>query len=175
MGSRSAVACDFPPESALPGIFGAFGYSDSFAIGLDRSELKMHEIYLGIFGHIPSWLKSLLVVRNAIVSPFGISGPTMHDMNHIEFRDSYAVGDKIVRWTLYAQTADEIVSGMNDKHLDFRVSLFRQRIDRNGRVVLSTAVKTHNRFGQFYLRTILPFHRIGVTRLLENAAEAERI
>jgi len=159
----------------LPAFAGRFDYADSFTVELRRPDSKIHEIYLGIFGHIPPWLKWLLVLRNALVAPLGIDGPTMRDMNRIEFRDSYAVGDKIVRWTLYAQEPDEIIAGLNDKHLDFRVSVLRRGGDGGKRVVLTTAVKTHNRFGRFYLRSILPFHRLGVRRLLDNASRAGRI
>ena len=43
------------------------------------------------------------------------------------------------------------------------------------RVVLSTAVMTHNAFGRAYLATALPFHRLGVARLLTDAAASGRL
>ena len=85
---------------------------------------------------------------------------------------NYAVGDKIGRWTLFAKHQDELITGANDRHLDFRVSVFR---DARPRIVLSTAVMTHNTFGRAYLATILPFHRFGVAKLLGDASAAGRI
>jgi hypothetical protein len=82
------------------------------------------------------------------------------------------VGEKIGRWTLFAKYPDELIAGANDRHLDFRVSVFR---DARPRIVLSTAVMTHNTFGRAYLTAILPFHRFGVARLLRNASAAGRI
>ena len=82
------------------------------------------------------------------------------------------VGDKIGRWTLFAKHLDELITGTNDRHLDFRVSVFR---DTRPRIVLSTAVMTHNTFGRAYLATILPFHRSGVRKLLGDASAAGRI
>jgi hypothetical protein len=67
---------------------------------------------------------------------------------------------------------DELVTGRNDKHLDFRVSVIREA---GKRVVFSTAVMTHNTFGRTYLAAILPFHRFGVRGLRTNAAAAGRI
>jgi len=112
-------------------------------------------------------------LRSIIVKPFGIAGVSHRELSHpIDTQISYAVGDKIGRWTLYAQYADELITGANDKHLDFRVSLFREN---GARVVLSTAVMTHNAFGRAYLATVLPFHRFGVARLLTDAAAAGRL
>jgi len=85
---------------------------------------------------------------------------------------NYAVGDRIGRWTLFAKHQDELITGANDRHLDFRVSVFR---DARPRIVLSTAVMTHNTLGRAYLATILPFHRFGVATLLGNASAAGRI
>jgi hypothetical protein len=100
----------------------------------------------------------------------------MADLNHApEARNSYAVGDKILRWTIYDLRDDEIIAGLDDKHLDFRVSVLRDRAAAPPRFVLSTAVKTHNAFGKAYLATIKPFHRFGVKTLLSNAAVAARL
>jgi hypothetical protein len=84
---------------------------------------------------------------------------------------SYAVGDKLGRWTLFAKHRDEIITGKDDKRLDFRVSVFRDA----SRIVLSTVVMTHNVFGRAYLATILAFHRFGVAKLLSDASAAGRI
>ena len=107
------------------------------------------------------------------VKPLGIAGVSYGDLARpIDTERSYVVGDKIGRWTLFAKHRDELITGANDRHLDFRVSVFR---DARLRIVLSTAVMTHNAFGRAYLATILPFHRFGVAKLLGDASAAGRI
>jgi hypothetical protein len=130
-------------------------------------------LYAGALDQLPKVFKHLLVLRSIIVKPFGIAGVSHSELSHpIDTQISYAVGDKVGRWTLYGQYTDELITGANDKHLDFRVSLF---LEDDARVVLSTAVITHNAFGRVYLATILPFHRFGVARLLADAAAAGRL
>jgi hypothetical protein len=73
---------------------------------------------------------------------------------------------------LFAKHQDELIAGANDRHLDFRVSVFR---DTRPRIVLSTVVMTHKTFGRAYLATILPFHRFGVAKLPGDASAAGRI
>jgi hypothetical protein len=97
-------------------------------------------IYAAVFGHLPKLFKQLLVLRSRLVKPLGIAGVSYADLAQpIDTGRNYLVGDKIGRWTLFAKHQDELITGANDRHLDFRVSVFR---DARPRIVLSTAVMT---------------------------------
>jgi hypothetical protein len=148
-------------------------YLDSFEVSSQTPGQDLVAIYAAVLGHLPKVFKRLLVVRSHLVKPLGIAGVSYGDLaRSIDIERHYAVGDKIGRWTLFARHPDELITGANDRHLDFRVSVFR---DARPRIVLSTAVMAHNTFGRAYLATILPFHRFGVARLLRNASSAGRI
>jgi hypothetical protein len=63
-----------------------------------------------------------------------------HDGGRLQFdraQASYAVGDKIARFTLFAQSSTEIVTGGDDKHLDFRVSVRKLGVQGATHVALS--------------------------------------
>jgi hypothetical protein len=72
----SITECDIPSRSALSGdlIRNAY-FHDSFRAPLTRPELGIVDIYAAILGHAPLLLKLLLIVRNAIVRPFGLKLP----------------------------------------------------------------------------------------------------
>jgi hypothetical protein len=164
-----------PPGSAfLPDLAGSY-YWDSYEAPLRRHELAMPEIYLALFAHHPRWARWLLSLRGRIVAPLGLKGSTIADFDSIEIKSAYAIGEKIARFTLLAQSESEIVTGGNDKHLDFRVSVRKLLDGGASRVVLSTAVSPHNLLGRAYLFAILPFHRLGVRTLLSNAVKAGRL
>ena len=163
-----------PPHSAFLDIAGSY-YWDSFEAPLRHSELAMHEIYLALFAHHPRWAKALLIARGWIVAPLGLRRSTAADFGDIEIKSAYTIGQRIARFTLLAQSDSEIVTGGDDRHLDFRVSV-RKRVEGDAsRVTLSTTVTPHNRLGRAYLATILPFHRLGVRTLLSNAIKAGRL
>lgn len=164
-----------PPASAFLGDLGGFYYWDSYEAPLRRGDLAMHEIYLALFAHHPRWARWLLILRGKIVAPFGLRPTTAADFDNIKIKPVYAVGEKIALFTLFGQSDTEIVTGGNDKHLDFRVSVRKLTEQRADRVVLSTVVSPHNLFGRAYLFAILPFHRFGVRSLLSNAVAAERV
>jgi hypothetical protein len=169
----NATPCQLPPESQLEDSLPRIDYLGSFEVPSQILEQDFVAIYAAVFGHLPKVFKQLLVVRSHLVKPLGISGVSYKDLARpIETGCSYAIGDKIGRWTLFAKHQDELITGADDRHLDFRVSVFR---DASLRIVLSTAVMTHNAFGRAYLAMILPFHRFGVAKLLGNASAAGRI
>ena len=164
-----------PPASAFLGDLGRSYYWDSYEAPLRRDDLAMTKLYLALFAHHPRWAKWLLVLRGWIVAPFGLRTTSAAELDTIEIKSSYAVGEKIARFTLFGQNDTEIVTGGNDRHLDFRVSV--RKVTEHGahRVVLSTSVTPHNSFGKAYLFVILPFHRLGVRTLLSNAVKAGRV
>lgn len=174
---QTARPCELPDASALRTHLSRFDYLDSFEIFARKPHQSMVEVYAALLGQLPASFKHLLVLRSLLVKPFGITGVGYRDLTtKIDTSRSYAAGEKIGRWTLYDQRPDEIIAGANDKHLDFRVSVLRERgAEGSTRVVLSTGVMTHNALGRAYLATILRFHRFGVTQLLANATRAERV
>ncbi len=152
---QRAAPCELPASSRLRGSLQQIDYLDSYTISGARTDQNMVGLYAAALGHLPPVFKHLLVLRSILVRPFGIAGVSHRDLTKlIDTSRSYAVGDTIGRWTLYGQYSDELITGADDKHLDFRVSVLRE--DRS-RIVLSTAVMTHNTFGRAYLTTILPF------------------
>ncbi len=169
--SRRATA----PASAFLGDLGGFYYWDAYEAPLRRGDLAMHEIYLALFAHHPRWARWLLILRGKIVALFGLRPTTAADFDNIKNKPAYAVGEKIALFTLFGQSDTEIVTGGNDKHLDFRVSVRKLTEHGANRVVLSTVVSPHNFFGRAYLFAILPFHRFGVRSLLSNAVAAGRV
>lgn len=170
-----AVACAFPTSSDLPRYLEGFDFTDSYAVALNRSDLTIQQVYLALFAHHPWWAKLLLLLRTRIVSLFGIGGPTARQMNRLDIKDAYALGEKIALFTLYAQDEDELIAGGDDKHLDFRVSVLRLRENGAARVVVTTVVRTRNLFGRVYLAIITPFHRFGVKHLLSTAVARGRL
>jgi hypothetical protein len=175
MPRGKVTRCRAPPASAFLGDLGGFYYWDSYEAPLRQGDLAMHELYLALFAHHPRWARWLLILRGWIVAPFGLRTTTAADLDTIEIKPSYAVGEKIARFTLYGQSDTEIVTGGDDKHLDFRVSVRKLTEQGASRIVLSTVVSPHNLFGRVYLFAILPFHRFGVRTILSNAVAAARI
>jgi uncharacterized protein DUF2867 len=101
-----------------------------------------------IMSRLPRWILLLLALRNLLVAPFGLKGS----------------GDHL--FPLVSREPGQVVLGMNDKHLDFRLVIDNPG---TGEIVGTTLVRTHNLFGRVYLRLVLPFHRLIVPRMMRGA------
>ena len=150
-------------------------HSDSFETEIPRDSKSIYELYCTVFGHYSWWMKLLLMTRTTAVSVLGINGPKLEELVPEKAKDTYNIGDKICRWEIYAQNTDELVVGLQEKHLDFKVSVLRYERNDTLFLCVTTLVFVHNRFGKAYLSTILPFHKLGVQIILKNAKQAKRI
>lgn len=171
-----ARSCPFRNGGALAAFAPAPDFADAYEIAATAPRQSIVETYGAVFGHLPIIAKALIHLRTPLVAPFGVRGVRLGDLSRpIDTAAAYSAGDLIGRWRIDRIGPDEIIAGLDDRHLDFRVHLQRERRDGGLRVVLSTAVAIHNAFGRFYLASILPFHRFGVPWLLTRAARAGRL
>lgn len=118
-----------------------------------------------MFGAPPTWLRSLLGLRDRLVRPFGLR-PARGGENDGRWSDAGGWGVM----HLQAETPNEMLLGDDDRHLDFRVSLFVER-GANARhsLVVATVVRFHNPLGRLYFLPVLPFHRRIVPAMMRTA------
>lgn len=102
----------------------------------------------------PAWAQPLLTLRKWVTAPFGL----MHDGPPAQ--------DKLGPFPVELETADELIAGFDDKHLDFRVSV----MSKAGQIYLATWVHRHNIGGRIYLTVIMPFHVLIARNALKRVA-----
>jgi hypothetical protein len=134
-----AIRTDILPSSAsLWALHRPGDFLDCYSVEsrLSLREAASHGLSL------PGWARMLLSLRNRLVRPLGLKTGT---------------GESDPGGTLFPVVKDddgELILGIDDRHLDFRIGLFRQ----GPRIYLSTWVHPHNFWGRAYLRLIMPFH-----------------
>ena len=130
--------CALPAGSDLHPRIADGDFLDCYAVEADMDARRAAEIITDF----PGWAKVLVVLRGLLVAPFGLAakGPE--------------ASDKIGEFPVEQETADEVIAGFNDRHLDFRVSV----MSVGGVVTLATWVRKHNLGGRLYLGLIMPFH-----------------
>ena len=162
-----------PPEHSLLGRdrIESATFCDSYRAPLSTPDQDIIAIFASIFGHKPLGVKLALVARNAVAGLIGLDVPTVAQVMRDEIRGPYAVGDLIGPWPIFALSADEIVAGRDNTHMDFRLSVLR---GERG-VQVTTICHTHNAFGRLYMRVIEPFHRAGVRALMSRAVATGRL
>lgn len=145
-----------PAASQLTSCYGRADFADAFSI--DLPDFASHDAELiahHILDHQPEWIATLLSLRDLLVRPFGLKRAA--DL-------SAAGGDRINIFRVFGRYPNEIVLGEDDKHLNFRVSVFLQPSfdERPRRVIVTTLVFYNHLLGRAYIALIAPFHRMVV-------------
>ena len=170
------VECEIPSASVLDRrVIQAAYFRDSYRAPLCRTHASVVDIFFGIFGHHPLWMKIVLIVRNRLARACGLDAPAASEILHVDLKPGYAVGDKIGVWPIFTLTETELIAGRDNKHLDFRLSVLREMDGETPSVVVSTLCTVHNMFGRVYLFVIVPFQKWGVRRLMSRAIIAGRL
>lgn len=171
----SVTDCDLPAGSLIDTLLPGATYRESFRVPLQRRDMPMHDIFFAVLGHHPGWMKVAILMRNALVRPFGLAAPENSTILSPERRATYRIGDTIGPWPIFALTENELVAGRDNSHLDFRVSFHKDTASAPAKLTISTFCKTHNLAGRLYLAAVLPFHKPGLRHLIAQAAAQGRL
>lgn len=139
-------------------------FSDAYQISLANPEQDISDITFKLFTEgQQSWIKGLMVIRNKIVSPFGLKTGAMTS-------GETKLEDRIGIFKIYQRDDNEVLLGENDKHLDFRISVLKD--PTNSLLTVTTKVKMHNALGRAYIAIITPFHRMIVKSMIRKAKQS---
>lgn len=130
------------------------------------------EVGKSFFSSAPKWIDGLFAFRNKLVGLFGLkTSGKITDRQKMLDNFTFEKGKQIGLFKIYDKTADEIILGEDDKHLDFRVSLFIDKENQSTtdkKLIISTTVKFNNWFGRLYFLPVRPFHRLIVPVMLKG-------
>jgi hypothetical protein len=172
----TVIECEVPVASTLDRHQVADAYfKDAYRAPLRNPNAGVIALFAAVFAHHPLWIKGLLLARNAVASRFGLVVPKPSDILNPVIKETYQAGEKIGPWPLFFISETELIAGQDNGHLDFRLSVLRQKHGADSEVVVSTICNTHNRWGKIYLFFIVPFHKWGVKRLIADAIAAGRL
>lgn len=158
-----AIDADAGLTSVLPG----FTFADAYRVTGAIKPISAGRAASIIFGTSPAWVDALMAVRNGVVGLFGLKAGRRHA--------TIAGQAQIGMFPVLAESPEQILLGLDDRHLDFRIVVTVGAADATQRqVTLTTIVKTHNTLGRAYLAAILPFHRLIARRMLDRAASTWR-
>ncbi|MEO1448550.1 MAG: DUF2867 domain-containing protein [Bacteroidota bacterium] len=167
-----AYSLPLPQQSALSQT--SYHYSDSFAEVVSNSSppFTVADAAKSFFTSTPPWVKALMQIRNAIVAPFGlkIDAPET-SLGPEEQRNAFTAqaGDQLGIFKVYDVSEQELIMGEDDKHLDFRVSVLKDEPTEEGtRLILTTTVYFHNRWGRLYFLPVKPIHKFIVPAVLRR-------
>ncbi|ASY58404.1 DUF2867 domain-containing protein [Sinorhizobium sp. CCBAU 05631] len=145
------------PNVCLPGA----DWADCYELLHLGERITAHEAARRALGSAPRWVRKLLTLRNRIVAPLGLKAGA-------PFADASLIG----AFPIPTGSDREIVLGLDDRHLDFRIAVEVRDGPADSQVIgITTLVRRRNLFGYFYLAAVTPFHKAIVPALLAQLNE----
>lgn len=149
-----------------------YDYSDSFKAEFTDKEntIDIITITKTFFSASPGWIGKLFVLRNKIVSIFGLkTGGKTKSKRELLNNFKGQIGERVGIFKVFDRSDNEIILGEDDSHLNFRVSLLLgPKIDDKKDFTISTTVNFNNWFGKLYFLPVKPFHRLIVPAMLKS-------
>ncbi|MDT0647125.1 DUF2867 domain-containing protein [Zunongwangia sp. F260] len=166
-----------PENSLLNSSHKKYDYVDSFQAVLYDAQNNFTSVDVGkaFFSAGPKWVENLFDVRNKIVSLFGFktSGELKDRGKQLQnFRCE--PGEQLGLFKVFDKNENEVILGEDDKHLNFRISLFleqHQNSIQKKNLIISTTVEFNNGFGRLYFLPVRPFHKLIVPAILKGIIE----
>jgi Protein of unknown function (DUF2867) len=162
------TATEVPEESALRGMLAEADFFDAYRSPLSDPALTPVEIFIRSAKTGPAWAERLMSLRNFIVRQLGLKDVGAMTIADGKPASSYRVGDRLGIFSIFASTENELLLGIDDKHLDVRVSVLKRLAGRQDYVV-SSAVKVHNWLGHLYMMPVGRIHPLVVKALMRRA------
>jgi hypothetical protein len=159
--ASKVTASDVPIASAINSRLVGASYYDCYAISVPDDKRSALGYFLTAISKTPSWVNSLMSLRNKIVLLFGLKDlGGMGNFDATKPDTEYLPGDRVGIFTLISNTPHEVLLGDRDKHLDVVLSIYKTNQDGTCSIVITTVVHTHNILGRAYMLPVTPLHKI---------------
>jgi hypothetical protein len=161
---------EIPSISALRGSLARASFWDAYEAPLRNGGLSPTEIALKSFGATPLWVSWLMALRNGLVRLVGLKSVGALAVGSDKPASAYRVGDRLGIFTIQAMSDAEILMGIDDRHLDVRVSIVKPEAgEAPPRYVVSTVVHVHNGLGRLYMLPVGRIHPLVVRAMMRRA------
>jgi hypothetical protein len=155
-----------PDESALRASLDSADFFDAYTMRLTDASLTPAEIFLRIARATPNWVDRLMAIRNAVVRRIGLRDVGGMRDGSERPAATYRIGDRIGIFDVLAIGERELVLGIDDSHLDVRVSVLKSE----ARYTVSTVVHIKNWIGRLYMAPVGRIHPLVVRAMMRRAA-----
>jgi hypothetical protein len=159
----------FPAESQLHRNLDQAFYSDAFETDLVDASLTPIEIATRALVSTPEWVDRLVNLRDRAVSLFGLKAVgRLKLVGSGRSLSEPSIGDAFSIFHVVFVDDTELVLGIDDTHLDVRMSFLKRLTASRATYVISSWVKTHNLLGRVYMLPVAPVHRLLVSLMMRG-------
>ena len=146
-------------SALVPGSY----FHDAWQVEAGDPNLSALGQFLQAVKSTPAWVSACMTLRNQVVGLFGLKNlGSLQDVRASKAASEYKPGDRVGIFTVFENTADEVLLGDKDKHLNVVLSVHRSLLPGASEVLITvtTVVHVHNALGRIYMLPVKPMHRV---------------
>lgn len=167
MPAVHAVA--LPAGTLITRAFERPDYADAYRARLpEGAPTDIDALVVAALTGAPAWVGALMALRDRLARLVGLKTMPPGALHGKRPRDLETLAQRGL-FKVYARAADEVLLGLDDRHLDFRVSVLRAPASDGDWVVVSTVVRFNGWLGRLYFLPVRFFHRLVVPAMLRRA------
>ncbi|NRB40331.1 MAG: DUF2867 domain-containing protein [Pseudomonadales bacterium] len=160
---------DVPIDSEISNNLADAYYFDSYRFLTEHKNRSSLQIWLDHASKTPAWINFMMAARNNIASALGLKNlGHLGAVDTAKAADDYQIGDRVGIFTLLSINENEVILGDADKHLDVKVSVYKESKEGN-LISISTVVHVHNLMGKVYMLIVTPLHKLIVQSTIIRA------
>jgi hypothetical protein len=163
------------PMKSLVSAMPFMDHADAFRVKVDCARFPDVDAFARAFlRRPPAWIAAAMRTRDAVVGLFGLKKSSDAPSATLAPDEAIRTGTRAAIFRVIDRTADEILLGEDDRHLDFRVSLLYEREPESeiAFVTVSTVVRFNNMLGRAYFLPVRPMHGLVVPAMMRSALES---
>ncbi len=158
-----------PAVSVLNGVFPRIDYQDCYAMDVYRNDIELNDVVRCFFTTAPAWVVKLMKLRDNLGKMVGLKTNNALEKSSSDPNiSSFKPGEKFGLFQILERNENEVIMGTDDKHLNFRVSIFLSDQGPAKKISISTIVVLHNSFGRAYMKMVTPFHKMVVPGMMNK-------
>ena len=149
--------------------FDRIDYSDAYQMKITSNKLLAnYKLPIYFMKSFPKWFYFLLGIREYIARRIGLKTADGINVEKQLMNFRGKTGESITLFEVLETRSEEIVTGAQDKHLDFRLSFVNERVDSFNKVTLVTTVFIKNWLGRMYFLPVKFVHRLIMRIAMKN-------
>jgi hypothetical protein len=165
----------FPINSLIGISFSPPVYRDAFSVTFySPKPVEPVEVMKVFFTSMHPVVLFVFLLREGLARIFGLKTSNKKSMT-LELRNfSGRVGESIGLLHVFNKSDNELLTGQDDKIVDFRLSFFSLSHGEETEIMIATCIKAKNPFGKFYSFLIKPFHKLMMPLVLKRLSRKFR-
>jgi hypothetical protein len=159
----------FPENSLIQESLQFSTFKDAYSISFKAYKMvKPEEVMKCFFTSMHPLVRIAFSLREVFATLIGFKKCNRHKISWELQNYTGTIGESMAFLTILDKTDTELLTGQDDRPLDFRISFLVRTYTEKTEIVIATSIQIKTWYGKVYLVIIKPFHKLIMPLVLKR-------